>query len=119
MNQTIKNLTLAISLMLPAMFSYATSMIFETVTSSVSGKSSDQTYAYNRVSGIEKDTGNTITATFGHGSGSYNTSQQICGPLVLTAMEKPGRYYLIVFWDENNLYQQIIQCELRLKIEPS
>lgn len=48
----------------------------------------------NRVhlNGIEKDTGTPISFRFRSGLGSFKT----CIPMVMTMIEKPGRYYLEV-----------------------
>jgi len=99
--------------MLPAMCSIAgTSVVFDTVTSYRSAYSN----APSNISGIEKDTGDTILTTFKHNYGDYKGAvQAICTPLVLTAMEKPGRYYLYVALDDDN---DINYCTLQLKTEP-
>jgi len=124
MKKTIKNLTLAISLMLPALFCYADYTIaFDTITSFKSGKvgSSSNAAPNSSITGIEKDTGNTRTAIFGSQGNDYTglTVGSICTPLVLTAMEKPGRYYLHVSWSTAaNSYKQVTYCMLELKGQP-
>jgi len=98
--------------MLPAMFSAAANKtkVFDTVTSF---KQAARSSLLPKVSGIEKDSGANISVEFTFDR-SYDASFAMgCLPLILTAMEKPGRYYLHVTWDV-----QLQNCMLSLKAQP-
>ena len=108
----IKNIVLAISLILTSMSSTASTKVFDTVTwfkVSASGTNS-------HIQGIEKNTGSFITASFqGTGLQEGKSVGSICTPLVLTVIEKPGRYYLHVTMNSIN---QLEACMLELKSQP-
>jgi len=123
MNKLFKSIALIVSLMLPAVFcvaATATTKVFDSITSYKSAKAgSSPGWIASHISGIEKDTGNLITANFNNHKSDYNglNVQSICTPLVLTAIEKPGRYYLSVSWDPEN-HNYIDFCMLELKSQP-
>ncbi len=112
MNKIAKNLILVFSLMLPSIFCLAdTTVVFDTITSFKSAAS----YSTSSISGIEKDTTNSITASFqGVGNSDGKSVAAVCTPLVLTAMEKVGRYYLHVTYGST----YITSCMLELKALP-
>lgn len=121
MEKLIRKIVLAVALVASAGMCSATTMVFDTVTAYQAGK--DYTYNYtnhivhSKIIGIEKDTAAEIEAVFGSNSTSHsgNAAPSICTPSVITAMEKPGRYYLHVTWDENDDYKQVTSCMLELK----
>jgi hypothetical protein len=118
-NKSIKNLILATSLILPAMFSFAETMVFDTVSLYRSAAYGDTSI----LTGTEKDTGGGLRALFRtYGDDSYSRSvSSVCTPLILTMMEKPGRYYLHVTWQDNTnaSYRYIRFCDLELRAEPA
>jgi len=100
----IKEIVLATCLVLASIFSFsaaADSKVFDTVTWFKLASSS----GYSSIGGTEKNTGTSITATFSN----------ICTSLVLTAMEKSGRYNLKVTWSNGRLDY----CELEVKPQPN
>lgn len=108
---SIKQTILMTSLMLSAMLSNAETKIFDTITMFSSGAS----WTNSSISGTEKDSGNSITATFeGLGNKAGQSVGSVCTPLILTAMEKPGRYYLHV----SHRSPFITSCALELKPQP-
>lgn len=65
------------------------------------------------VLGLEKNTLAPITVSFINQS---NIDQaQRCLPLIITAMEKPGRYYLHLTVDSAEPNQQLRNCKLEIK----
>jgi hypothetical protein len=85
-------------------------------------------YAFDTVSAVEmhgsspsiigrkKDTGEDLTVTFIDATnGEYRYAVSRCVPLFLTAMEKPGRYFLYVTVDPAELNVQLKSCRLELK----
>lgn len=119
MNIKLKDTALAMLLILPTSTSLAnTTLIFDTITA----YKSSPARTISGLSGIQKDTGAHVTAYFGSTAYSSNSSAvsvaSVCTPLILTAMEKPGRYYLHVSWDESNPYKQVAYCMLELKLKP-
>lgn len=116
MNNQLKNLALAISLILPAAMSVAdTTMVFDTITLYKVGIADDR----STISGIEKDSGNNITAHFRGARDTGSSVSSICTPQVLTAMEKSGRYFLHVSWDESTYINRLAFCMLELKPQPN
>lgn len=125
MEKKFNKVVASLALVLVPAFSMAETMIFDTVTSYKSGKYNSSTADRNMsITGVEKDTGDTITAVFGYKNSNYNGSDanSICTPSVITAMEKPGRYYLHVSWDNDDdtytHYDQVRYCMLELKAIP-
>ncbi len=108
MNITFKYLALAISLLLPAMFSSAAeiTMRFETVTSFKIGYGGEGA----AIIGTEKYTGVSLAWEF------TDTIEPFCAPLIMTVMEKPGRYYLHVTTYSGN--SDVANCYLELKPQP-
>jgi len=107
----IKNTILIISLMLTPILSIAETKVFDTITMFTSSAS----WSNSSINGIEKNTGSSITATFlGTGNSAGKSVGSICTPLIITAMEKPGRYYLHVTWTST-----LASCALELKPQPS
>ena len=106
MEHKFNTLALALALMLVSAFSMAATEItaFDSVTSYRMAET---------LSGIEKDTGNPVSITFG----ASESRMSLCTPLVLTAMEKPGRYYLYVAVESNqwNSSKSFKYCTLQLK----
>jgi hypothetical protein len=88
-----------------------TTYSFDTVKALNLGKFSSS------VTGIQKDTGADLTVTFS----DYNAALAMqfpvnrCVPIFLTAIEKPGRYFLYVTVDPSDLHAQLISCQLELK----
>ncbi len=105
--------TLAISLMLTSAYCTADSVTFDAITS----YSSTNAFSLSSISGIEKDTGNSVTANFSGRRESGDTVASICTSLVITAMEKPGRYYMLVSWIPDN-FSTLSSCKLELKSLP-
>jgi len=68
------------------------------------------------VTGIEKDTGNSITVSF---KTSFNAGNRYvinrCVPVFLTVMDKPGRYFLHLVVNPSNRDIGLISCEIELK----
>ena len=111
MNKIFTNITLAISLILPAMYSAADTVVFDTITHFKAANYSTTNTSFRPfIIGVEKDSGNTITRVLGGSS-----ELALCIPLILTAMEKPGRYYLNV--TEVDQFSQFY-CMLELKTPP-
>jgi hypothetical protein len=70
----------------------------------------------NFVTGIERNTGVVITASFvDMVSNTYQFVVNRCVPLFVTALEKPGRYYLHVTVDPDQQLLQLVGCRLELK----
>lgn len=115
MNKPLKKIALTISLLLSTAICIAdTTMVFDTITSYKVSKA----YALSSISGIEKDSGNSITANFSGARDTGDTVSAICTPLVLTAMEKSGRYFLHVSWSTSDSYKRVQYCTLELKSLP-
>jgi hypothetical protein len=88
----------------------ATTYAFDTVTAVELGTTN------HKIVGIEKGTGVMLTAAWiDQVSESYSFAVSRCVPLVLTALEKPGRYYLYVTIDPADINIQIRSCRLELK----
>ena len=123
MKNIISKLLLGSVLVVSATYSSAKTVVFDTVTSYQSGKDSSNSYpytSYSVISGIEKDTGLEVSAQFGSYTYQHsgNGVAQICTPSVITSMEKPGRYYLHVTWDDSDRFKQVTHCALELKNIP-
>ena len=87
-----------------------TTYAFDTVTS----LQLDRTRS--RILGIEKDTGLNITAEFvDQTNAAFQYVVNRCVPLFVTALEKPGRYYLFVTVDPADSYVQLVNCRLEVK----
>jgi hypothetical protein len=70
----------------------------------------------NVVTGIERNTGVVITASFLDAvSNTYQFVVNRCVPLLMTALEKPGRYYLYVTVDPDQISLQLVGCRLEVK----
>ncbi len=110
MKTPFKTLVLFLCLLSPA-YSWAdkTNYSFDTVTEiDLDG--------YNpSISGIEKDTGNPLTVSFGNKKSINQYIVNRCVPVFLTAIEKPGRYYLHLIADPMNRYAGLTSCRLEVK----
>ncbi len=120
MNIKFKHLALGVSLLFPVAFCAAdTTVVFDTVTGYTPTMNG---IGIGSIRGVEKDTGADITATFGRANRSTaeaRSVQAFCPALILTAMEKPGRYYLSILYrlDDFGL-EAIVNCSLDLKLAP-
>jgi hypothetical protein len=67
------------------------------------------------ITGILKNTASPITITFPSSAsgGGYRETLAYCMPVILTAMEKPGRYFLNFSYDPGN--SGPIRCGLELR----
>ena len=111
MKYLIKKLSLIILSMMPLYAIAAdTTYIFDTVTSV------DLHRSLPRIIGIEKDTGNPLNISFADSvSISFRYAVNRCVPVFLTAIEKPGRYYLYLTIDPAKFAFQLTGCRLELK----
>lgn len=112
MKRNYFGIILAMFLLLPSVaFSVEVVHSFDTVTS--------VTMHHNRpsVTGIEKDTGNQITVSFVDNTNvSYRYVVNRCVPVILTALEKPGRYFLYLTVDVAQSAVQLRSCRIEVKI---
>ncbi len=104
-------LTIILLSLLPSFVIAAnTTYIYDTVTSV------DLHSSQPRIIGIEKDTGNPLNISF---VDNTNISNRFvvnrCVPVFLTAIEKPGRYYLYLTVDPAASYVQLTGCRLEIK----
>ena len=113
---------LLISLLSPCVYAVETTYGFDTVTSidinygNYSGTDQDQP----EIIGIEKDTGDVINISF---YSRENIADQYklnrCIPIFLTAIEKPGKYYLYITLDRISYVDHerdyMTGCRLALK----
>jgi len=99
-------LCMAALLASPAANSATDIYIFDTVTALELSKTKHQ------LSGIEKDTGSPLNVRIETNTADYLISR--CVPIFLTALEKPGRYYLYLRIDPNTT-AQLKGCRLELK----
>jgi hypothetical protein len=68
------------------------------------------------ITGLAKDTLMPLTVNFvDNTNGEYRYAVSRCVPLFLTAMEKPGRYFLYVTVDPADFNVQLKGCRLELK----
>jgi hypothetical protein len=68
------------------------------------------------ITGVLKNTTGSITVTFNdqvaEGMSQYASR---CVPILITALDKPGKYYLNLVVDPADHYFQIVSCELELR----
>ena len=84
--------------------------VFDTVTSIGMGRTD------NQVVGIERNTGNSLAVSYiDSTNGEHRYAVSRCVPLLLTMIEKPGRYYLHLTIDSAIATVQIVECRLTLK----
>jgi hypothetical protein len=107
----IKYLAIPLSFLLPAhAFSADTNYSFDTVTAINLHESNPS------ITGIEKDTGNPLTVAFKDVTNvSYRYVVNRCVPVFLTAMEKPGKYFLHLIVDPSNSDVALKSCQLEIK----
>lgn len=87
-----------------------TTYIFDTVTAV------DLHNSLPRIIGIEKDSGNPLDISFLDNTNiSYRYIVNRCVPIFLTAIEKPGKYYLYLTVDPAKPDIELIGCRLELK----
>jgi len=112
MNATLLKFAATILLVVPlAAFSAETTYAFDTVTAV------NMRHNNPSISGIEKDTGNQITVSFADNTNiSFRYVVNRCIPVFLTALEKPGRYYLYVTVDPADSYVALKSCQIEVKI---
>ena len=68
------------------------------------------------ITGIEKDTGNLITVSFSDNANvSFRYIVNRCVPVFLTAMEKPGKYFLHLTVDPADSSTGLTSCRIALK----
>tara|TARA_B110000196_G_C21144824_1_gene665968 strand:+ start:2908 stop:3267 length:360 start_codon:yes stop_codon:yes gene_type:complete len=111
MNTKFKKLALSLSLMLPAYAIAAdTTYSFDTVTA-INLHSSNPS-----ITGIEKNTGSPLTVSFKDQTNvSYRYVVNRCVPVFLTAMEKPGKYFLNLVVDPSASSVGLKSCQLEIK----
>jgi len=120
MKYTLKKTTLLLSLLLPVFACSADYLTFDSVIEFQSGRYGDNKTSI--ISGTELNTGNNISLELINNSDHYSgTVQAICSPIVLTMMEKPGRYYLRAYFTYNSYYGKnaIDSCILGLISPPA
>jgi hypothetical protein len=87
-----------------------TTYAFDTVTS----LQLDRTQS--SIAGIEKDTGTNITVNFvDQTNAAFQYVVNRCVPLFVTALEKPGRYFLYVTVNPTEPNVQLVNCRLEIK----
>jgi hypothetical protein len=111
MKPQIKKLAIYLSFLLPFHAVGAdTSYSFDTVTAiNLHGSNPS-------ITGIEKDTGNTLTVSFKDQTNvSYRYVVNRCVPIFITAMEKPGKYFLHLIVDPSDSIVGLKSCQLEVK----
>jgi len=112
MKNIFKSLALSMFMLSPSTLLAAdTNYSFDTVTAiNLHGSNPS-------ISGIEKDTGNTLTVSFKDNTNvSYRYVVNRCVPAFLTVMEKPGRYFLHLTVDPVATSVGLKSCRIELKV---
>ncbi len=108
MTAQLKKLILLVTLMAPTFFATATSLVFDLVTSYEAGSGN---FLGSRLTGIARDTGVNLDIQF------KQDPSVPCTTLILTAMEKSGRYYL--HFNRSDIEPwYVASCKLELKVQP-
>ncbi len=111
MKSLIGKLSIILLSLLPSYVIAAnTTYVYDTVTSI------DLHSSQPRIIGLEKDTGNPLDISFVDNTNiNYRFVVNRCVPVFLTAIEKPGRYYLYLTVDPAASSVQLTGCRLEVK----
>jgi hypothetical protein len=110
MTNSIGRLALVLGLISVNALAAPTTYSFDTVTAV------DLDHQNPKIVGIQKDSGANLTVSFVDNTNiSFRYVVSRCVPVFLTAIEKPGRYYLHVTVDPADLNVQLRSCRLELK----
>ena len=72
-------------------------------------------YGLLSITGILQNATTPTTISFQHSAADYATLGSRCVPIILTMMEKPGRYLLNVTMDAADTTSQVVSCGLEIK----